>query len=65
MEAVIKKLMNYKFNNNSKISVRETAVKGIAGFFALMLVFTFLSRAANAMTLAHVTTDSVQKRTLP
>ena len=64
MEAVIEKLMNYKFKNNSKISVRKTAVKGIAGFFALMLVFTFLSRAANAMTLARVTTDTVQKRTL-
>lgn len=45
-------------------TLREKALKGLAAFLVLMIVLTMLSRAADSLTVALVTTAAAQKRTI-
>lgn len=60
----VKSIWNLKIHKKEKVSIREKAVKGLAAFLAVMFLFTVLSRAANAMTIARVTTESPEKKTI-
>ena len=39
-------------------------IKILAGFFALMLLFTFLSRAADSVNVAQVETKTAQNQVI-
>lgn len=47
-----------------KNRIQRTVVKLLAGFLAIMLVFTIVSRVANGITIARVKTDTVKSGTL-
>lgn len=64
MTDIIKKVWSMEVKKKEHSSMREKAVKALAVFFILMFVFTILSRAANAMTIPHVSTESPQKRSI-
>ncbi len=53
------RLVNFEWQGDD--SLRMKAVKALAGFLALMLVFTILSRTADSMTVARVTTGTPEK----
>jgi Multidrug resistance efflux pump len=54
----IAKILNYQIDKNRRISIKEKAAKALAGFFALMILFTLLSRSALGLTIPKVTADS-------
>lgn len=56
------KLIAYRLSKNT--TLRAKALRAFAGFLALMLVFTLLSRAADEMTIAKVRTEEAQKRSI-
>lgn len=64
MEFILEKLSGLRWQKKSKGSLREKALKGLAAFLVLMVVFTILSRAADSLTIAIVNTDTAQKRTI-
>lgn len=60
----IKKIWNYKRENNTESSLRKKAVKGFVLFFVLITVFTVLSRAADSMTIPKVVKAYSSKKNL-
>lgn len=57
-------MMQFKRKDKKKISVREKAIKGLAAFFVVIICFTILSRAADSMTVAEVSTETASKKNI-
>lgn len=64
MTNMIKKIWSMEKKKKDHSSMREKAVKALAVFLMLMFLFTILSRAANAITIPRVTSESAQKRSI-
>jgi len=64
MTDIVKKVWHMEVKKKEHSSMREKAVKALTVFFVLMFIFTILSRAANAMTIPRVSTESPQKRSI-
>jgi len=64
MTDIIKKVWSMEIKKKDHRSMREKAVTGLAVFLVLMFLFTMLSRAANAITIPRVTSESPQKRSI-
>lgn len=60
----IKKIWNLKTEKAVNKSMREKALKGLAAFLIFMFLLTLFSRAANAITIPRVSTDTAQKRSI-
>lgn len=60
----IRQLWNLQTEKNVNRSMREKALKGLAGFLLFMFLLTLLSRAANAVTTPRVAADTAQKRSI-
>lgn len=58
------KIWNLRLEKKDGSSIKIKAAKGLAGFLAVMLAFTVLSRAADAMTIAQVSTETADKRSI-
>lgn len=52
----LNQLMNYEMDKNKKSSLQVKAIKALAGFLILMFLLTVLSRAADSLTIAKITT---------
>jgi len=60
----IERIWDYKIQPREHISIRERAIRWLAGFLIVMFLLTILSRAANAMTIPRVETDNAAKKTI-
>lgn len=58
------KIWDLRLPERGRSTIKIKAQKGLGGFLVLMLVFTILSRAANAMTIPQVTVEKAAKRTV-
>lgn len=61
---IINRIWNFKIEQDGTVSMRQKAIRYLAGFFAIMLLLTVVSRAANAMTIPRVSVDNCQKRNI-
>lgn len=62
MKEAIKKLRNYQWNKGA--SLRERAWRILADFLIFILIFTFLSRSADSLTIAQVQTETISDRVI-
>lgn len=53
--------MTYSYNTDKKENRQKLYAKAFAGFFALMLLFTMLSRAADSIAVAKVYTEKAKR----
>jgi len=58
------KLWNFRFDDKVNKSLRQKAMKGLAGFIIVMILFTVLSRAADSMTIATVDVVYSEKKSI-
>ncbi|MCC8149925.1 MAG: hypothetical protein LIO96_00250 [Lachnospiraceae bacterium] len=54
-----KQLLNFEFDREKKASLQVRALRWLAAFLILMILLTLLSRAADSVTIAKVTTTGV------
>ena len=62
MKEAIKKLRNYQWNKGA--SLKERAWRILAYFLIFILIFTFLSRSADSLTIAQVQTETISGRVI-
>jgi len=61
---LLERIWDFKIQEKEYISMRERALRVLAGFLIIMFLFTILSRAANAMTIPRVQVESAAKKTI-
>ncbi len=59
-----KNLLHWELDKEKKASIQVKALRGLAAFLVLMILLTLLSRAADSVTIAKVTTSTVTTGTL-
>lgn len=62
MKEAIKKLRNYQWKKG--VSLKEGVWRGLIYFLTFILIFTFLSRSADSLTIAQVRTETISGRVM-
>lgn len=64
MKERVKKILNYKYVKKGKETLQKKAIKAMVAFLVLMIGCTFLSRAADSMTIPRVQTEKPKSKTM-
>lgn len=61
---ILRKIINYNWKDKEKDTLQKKAIRIMIYFLITMIIFTFLSRFANRLTVPIVTTTSVKSDTI-
>ena len=61
----LKTIFTYKTDRSRPVTIQRRALRLLAGFLVFMLACTLLSRAADSLTVAQVTTEKPARRATP
>ena len=64
IKEILKKVLNYNWRDKEKDTLQKKAIRIMAYFLISMIIFTFLSRFANSLTIPRVSTSSVNSDTI-
>ncbi len=64
MNKLLRKITSVRIPDFQSVSLRQKALRCLAGFMFLMILLTLLSRAARSMTIAEAVLASPQKMTI-
>lgn len=61
----LKTIFTYKTDRSRPVTIQRRALRLLAGFLVFMLACTLLSRAADSLTVAQVTTEKPARAAIP